>query len=173
LTLSLVAAAMLSGCGAFYSRSALLPQETVNQRLLGTPVADFFARHGRPGARIEAADGSVAFDWHGGLKSVQAGPYGSEESICWLRITADRSGRIVAAPIFRDGQGERGISRCVELLGPAEAPTSAARLRPLPSSPGRKPIAGVLSSSAFGSRAAVGTCRGTRSDLQNERPGRR
>ncbi|HUP09234.1 MAG TPA: hypothetical protein VMU47_18895 [Caldimonas sp.] len=88
----------------------------MNAKLIGIPVGDFFERHGRPISRLERSDGTLAFDWAGGDTRVAAGPYGPEDKICRLLITADKNGRIVSAEIIRDAQGERSLSRCVELL---------------------------------------------------------
>ena len=91
-------------------------QAAVNAKVRGMSAGEFFDRYGRPLSRVERADGTLVFDWSGGSERVAAGVYGPEEKICRLRITADRNGRITTAEIMRDGQGERQLSRCVELL---------------------------------------------------------
>jgi len=92
------------------------PQVIVNKYAVGVPVGDFFQRYGTPRVREEAPDGTLQFTWEGGRAKVAAGPRGPEESLCRLRLTTDRAGRIVSAPIIRDGQGEKRLSRCVELF---------------------------------------------------------
>ena len=92
------------------------PQVVVNKYAVGVPVGDFFQRYGTPRVREEAPDGTLQFTWEGGRARVAAGPRGPEESLCRLRLTTDKAGRIVSAPIIRDGQGEKRLSRCAELF---------------------------------------------------------
>lgn len=92
------------------------PQAIVDKRVIGMSIGDFFQRYGVVPVREEARDGSMQFIWEGGRARVPAGPRGPEESICRLRLSVDKAGRIVGAPIIRDGQGERRLSRCVELF---------------------------------------------------------
>ncbi len=107
----------LAGCGSlFHAIAGEDVQAIVDRRVVGASVGDFFQRYGGPLWRDEAHDGSLAFLWEAGFGNVAPGPRGPEEKICRLRISADKAGRIVAAPIVRDGQGERGFSRCAELF---------------------------------------------------------
>ena len=96
--------------------TAKTARKIVNQRALGVAAGDFFQRYGPPRSRDEALDGTLNFDWEGGSVSMPAGPVGIEDKICRLKITADKSGRIVAAPIVRDAKGVRRLSRCEELF---------------------------------------------------------
>jgi hypothetical protein len=108
----------LAGCGSLlHAVEGQDVQAIVDKRLVGASVGDFFQRYGGPFSREEAPDGSLAFLWEAGFGNVAPGPRGPEEKICRLRLSADKAGRIVAAPILRDGQGERGFSRCAELFG--------------------------------------------------------
>lgn len=109
-------ALVLAGCGSVLHVNAEDAQALVNQRLVGTSVGDFFQRYGAPGPREEASDGTLRFTWEGGARRVAAGPRGLEELLCQLRISADKSGRIVTATIVRDGKGEQRQSRCAELI---------------------------------------------------------
>ena len=109
-------ALVLAGCGSVLHVNAEDAQALVTQRLVGTSVGDFFQRYGAPGPREEARDGTLRFTWEGGSRRVAAGPAGMEELLCQIRLTADKSGRIVTATILRDGQGERRQSRCAELI---------------------------------------------------------
>jgi hypothetical protein len=108
----------LAGCAALglHGEDA---QPIVDKRLIGMPVGDSFQRYGKPTSRAESSDGSLAFDWSSGIAKVAAGPVGPEESVCRLRLSASRAGRIVAAPIVRDGRGQRQLSLCAELFEPA------------------------------------------------------
>jgi len=114
--IAVVVLVLLAATGCASRAPAAGAQADVNAKLIGIPVGDFFERHGRPISRLERSDGTLAFDWAGGDTRVAAGPYGPEDKICRLLITADKNGRIVSAEIIRDAQGERSLSRCVELL---------------------------------------------------------
>ncbi|MEP7057717.1 MAG: hypothetical protein ABI809_08095 [Caldimonas sp.] len=115
LIVSLIALG-LAGCGAIARVNGEDAQAIVDKRVVGTQVGDFVQRYGGSHARDEGPDGTVHFTWEGGLTRVAAGPRGLEEMICMLRISANKAGRIVAAPIVRDGKGERRLSRCAELF---------------------------------------------------------
>ncbi len=112
----LLFALCLAGCQAILHVNDEDAQAIVNQRFLGTQVGDFFQRYGKPWARDEARDGTMAFKWGTRPPKVGAGPYGPEEQLCWLQISTDRNGRIVAAAITRDGKGVRHLSLCAELF---------------------------------------------------------
>lgn len=108
----------LAGCGSLlHATGGEAVQAIVDKHAVGASVGDVFQRYGGPLSREEAGDGSLAFLWEGRFGNTSPGPRGPEEKICRLRISADKAGRIVAAPIVRDGQGERGFSRCAELFG--------------------------------------------------------
>ena len=115
LLLSLALSA-LAGCSVPSALKGEDPQVIVNQRVIGMSIGDFFERYGRVPVREESRDGSMVFNWEGGRAKIPAGPRGPEESLCRLRLAVDKGGRIVSAPIMRDGQGERRLSRCVELF---------------------------------------------------------
>ena len=113
-TIPLLLVLPLSGCMSMLRGEE--PQAIVDKRVVGMQVGDFLPRYGAVRVREEAPDGTIQFNWEGGRNQVAAGPRGPEESLCRLRVTADKSGRIVSAPIIRDGQGVRRPSRCVELF---------------------------------------------------------
>ena len=106
----------LAGCQNLLRSPGADAQAIVDRRALGVSAGEFFQRYGPPRRREEASDGTLSFTWEGGLELVPAGVYGPEELICGLNITTDRRGRIVAAPIVRDGKGQRRASRCAELF---------------------------------------------------------
>ena len=106
----------LSGCQNFLRSPDADAQAIVDRHVLGLSAGEFFQRYGAPRRREEANDGTLTFAWEGGLESVPAGVYGPEELVCGLHLTTDRRGRIVAAPIVRDGKGKRRSSRCAELF---------------------------------------------------------
>ena len=106
----------LAGCMSILRVNSEDPQVIVDKRVVGSQVGDFFQRYGAVRVREESLDGSLQFTWEGGRNKVAAGPRGPEESLCRLRVTTDKAGKIVSAPIIRDGQGERLVSRCVELF---------------------------------------------------------
>ena len=109
----------LAGCQAIFHVNDEDAQAIVDKRVLGMSVGDFFARYGAPSSRAEANDGSRVFTWSTKTPSVAPGPRGPEESLCWLRLSTDRNGRIVAAPITRDGKGQRHLSICADLFEPS------------------------------------------------------
>ena len=111
-----LALSALAGCSVPSALKGEDPQAIVNQRVIGMSIGDFFERYGRVPVREESRDGSMVFNWEGGRAKIPAGPRGPEESLCRLRLAVDKGGRIVSAPIMRDGQGERRLSRCVELF---------------------------------------------------------
>jgi hypothetical protein len=115
-TLPLLLVLPLAGCMSILRVNGEDPQVIVDKRVVGSQVGDFFQRYGPVRVREESPDGSRQFTWEGGRNKVAAGPRGPEESLCRLRVTTDKAGKIVAAPIIRDGQGERRVSRCVELF---------------------------------------------------------
>lgn len=119
LLIWLAAAFGFSGCNAVFRINAEDAQAIVNNRVVGTRLGDFIGRYGGPRVREEARDGAVAFNWDADFAYVGPGPRGTEERHCRLRISADRNGRIVAAPILQDGPGKRHLSRCAELFEPA------------------------------------------------------
>jgi hypothetical protein len=119
IALPLIAACLLAGCNAILHVNAENAQGIVDQRLVGMRLGDFVSRYGAPRARQEARDGAVSFDWDADFAYVGPGPRGTEERICRLRVSADRNGRIVSAPILRDGPGKRHLSRCAEVFEPA------------------------------------------------------
>lgn len=106
----------LAGCGSVRNPNED-PQSTVDKRVIGMNVGDFFQRYGKPAWRDEAKDGSLTFDWQSELAKTPAGPLAPEESLCRLRIQVNPGGRIVGAPIMRDGRGRRHVSLCVDLFG--------------------------------------------------------
>jgi len=114
--LALTSAVLLLASACATRNQADTSQAAVNAKVVGLSAGEFFDRYGRPLSRLEKTDGTLVFDWTGGSVRVAAGVYGPEEKICRLKIAADRNGRITAAEILRDGQGERQLSRCVELL---------------------------------------------------------
>lgn len=111
-----VFALCLAGCSSILRVNGEDAQAIVDKRAIGTSVGDFFQFYGPPRAREEANDGTLRFTWEGGARNVAPGPRGLEEMLCRLRISADKRGRIVTAPIVRDGKGERRLSRCAELF---------------------------------------------------------
>ena len=122
LTVSLLAlclAPCLAGCQAIFHVNDEDAQAIVDKRVLGMSVGDFFTRYGAPSSRAEAKDGTLTFNWSTKSPNMAPGPLGPEESLCRLRLSTDRNGRIVAAPITRDGKGQRHLSICAELFEPA------------------------------------------------------
>jgi hypothetical protein len=112
----LMLATCLAGCNTILHINGEEAQQIVDKRAVGISAGDFFQRYGAPYTREEARDGSLSFNWEGGLAKIAAGPRGLEEKICRLHISADKNGRILAAPIIRDAQGEHRLSRCAELF---------------------------------------------------------
>lgn len=110
----------VSSCSTIFSGNGEDPQAVVDKRVIGMSVGDFFQRYGAPTSRDESRDGTLGFNWESSLTTkAAAGPIGLEGLVCRLRVSADRSGRIVAAPILRDGKGQRRLSRCAELFAPS------------------------------------------------------
>ncbi|MCW2798521.1 hypothetical protein [Nocardioides sp.] len=114
--LPLAFASALAGCQSVLHVNDEDAQAIVNQRVVGTSIGDFITRYGAPVMRDEARDGSLTILWEGGPPKVGPGPRGLEERICRVRLSTDRNGRILAAPIVRDGPGQRHLSLCVEVL---------------------------------------------------------
>ncbi|MDQ6679624.1 MAG: hypothetical protein M3Y67_01490 [Pseudomonadota bacterium] len=106
----------LTGCGSVLRDNREDAQAVVDKRVVGMPVGDFIQRYGRPSKRVEANDGSLTVDWQAEPDGAVAGPRGLEDSICRLRLSASRAGRILAAPITQDGRGQRRLSLCAELF---------------------------------------------------------
>ncbi|MEO6743687.1 MAG: hypothetical protein ABIS28_21160 [Caldimonas sp.] len=115
-TIALLLVVPLAGCMSILRVNSEDPQVIVDKRVVGTQVGAFFQRYGPVRVREESSDGSMQFTWEGGRNHVPAGPRGPEESLCRLRVSTDKAGRILSAPIIRDGQGEKRVSRCVELF---------------------------------------------------------
>ena len=115
IAVSLLALAIVA-CGSTQQSDATEAQRIVDRRAIGLSVGDFFDRYGPPSARLDALDGTLTFDWRGGEVGIRAGVRGIEDKICRLRITADKAGRITAATIMRDAQGQRRLTRCAQLI---------------------------------------------------------
>jgi hypothetical protein len=107
---------LLSGLGACSHMRGPDPQGVVDQKLVGTPVGDFFERHGAPRSRTLGADGRHSFDWESGFEGVGNGPRAGAGLHCQLHITSAPNGRIVAATIVSDMPGQRHLSYCLDLL---------------------------------------------------------
>lgn len=106
----------LGGCNTILRVNGEDAQSIVDKRAVGVSVGDFFDRYGQPRAREESNDGTRHFIWEGGITRAPAGPNGIEESVCRLRVSSDKAGRITEAAIIRDAKGERRLSRCAELF---------------------------------------------------------
>jgi hypothetical protein len=106
----------LAACGSIFHFSGEDPQAVIDKRLVGMSIGDFVQRYGAPLTRNEGPDRSLAITWESAAPKIPAGPRGTEESICSLRVSTDPNGRIVAAPIMRDGRGERLLSLCAEIF---------------------------------------------------------
>jgi hypothetical protein len=119
ITIAFLSTCLLAGCDSMLHVNGENAQGIVNERVVGMRLGDFLTRYGAPKARRESNDGAVSFDWDADFAYVGPGPRGTEERICRLRISADRNGRIVSAPILQDGPGKRHLSRCAELFAPA------------------------------------------------------
>ncbi len=108
---------LLSGLAACSSLRGPDPQGVVDRKLVGTPVGDFFARHGAPRGRALGADGRHSFVWESGFEGVGIGPRAGAGLHCRLHLVSDADGRIVAATIVSDMPGERHVSSyCLDLL---------------------------------------------------------
>ena len=113
----LVAAALLvavGGCELFKDNEEV--QATVNQRVLGKPVGEFFDRYGRATARTEIGDSTSIYNWVSDRGMTRPGPEGQDERICRLRLTVDKAGRISDVQILYDAQGTKSASRCGEIF---------------------------------------------------------
>ena len=117
--LALCLATCLAGCQAVFHVNDEDAQGIVDKRVLGMSVGDFFTRYGAPSSRAEAKDGTLMFNWGSKSPNMAPGPRGPEESLCWLRLSTDRKGIIVSAPITRDGKGQKHLSVCADLFEPA------------------------------------------------------
>lgn len=115
--LTIFSLCLLCACGTFSRGTVEGAQAEVDKRYVGTPVGDFFERHGAPLTRDESRDGIRSFLWEGGATRMAAGVRGLEEVLCRVRLTSDKAGRIISATILRDATGEKRYSRCLELLG--------------------------------------------------------
>ena len=114
--LALLLALCVTGCGTILHVNGEDAQALVNQRVVGMSIGDFFDKYGAPSARAEADDGTRRFDWQSSFANVPAGPTGTEERSCELRLTSAKNGRIVSAMITSDAPGKRRLSRCAEIF---------------------------------------------------------
>jgi hypothetical protein len=112
----LAMATAVVGCQSILHFNDEDAQQIVDKHAVGVSAGDFFERYGKPRAREEHQDGTLEFIWDGGVVEMAAGVRGLEDKICSLRISTDKRGRIVSAPIVRDAKGERRLSRCAELF---------------------------------------------------------
>ena len=113
----LALALALAGCGSVLRSSGEEPQAIVEKRVVGMTIGDFLDRYGRAATtREEAPDGSVTFNWQSPRMTLMGGPGGPEMSVCRLRLSVNRVGRILAAVIARDGDGVHRRSGCAELF---------------------------------------------------------
>jgi hypothetical protein len=117
LAVPIVLALLLAGCGSVLRSGGAEPQSIVNNRVIGMTIGDFLDRYGRAATtREEAPDGSVTFNWQSPRTTLMGGPGGPEISVCRLRLSANRVGKILAALIVRDGDGVHRRSGCAELF---------------------------------------------------------
>lgn len=107
----------LAGCQSILRSGGQEPQAIVNQRVIGMTVGEFLDRYGRAATtREEAPDGSVTVNWQSPRTTLMGGPGGPEITVCRLRLSANRVGKILAALIVRDGDGLHRRSGCAELF---------------------------------------------------------
>jgi hypothetical protein len=108
---------VLAGCQSVLRSGGEEPQVTVNKRVVGMTVGEFLDRYGRAATtREEAPDGSVTINWQSPRTTLMGGPGGPEITVCRLRLSANRVGKILAALIVRDGDGVHRRSGCAELF---------------------------------------------------------
>lgn len=108
------AALLLAGCSVFKSNEEA--QAIVTQRVVGMPAGAFFDAYGRWKNRVELPNGGTAYQWQSGVGSAPPGIYGPDDRTCFMRIFADRNGRIESATILNDNPGRVSTSRCGELF---------------------------------------------------------
>jgi hypothetical protein len=113
----LVAVALLvtvGGCELFKNNQEV--QVTVNQRVLGKPVGEFFDRYGRATAGTEIGNSTSIYNWISDRGMTRPGPEGQDERVCKLRLTVDKAGKISDVQILYDAQGTKSSSRCGEIF---------------------------------------------------------
>lgn len=123
-TAALRAAALVSlllaaaGCSVFKTNEEA--QAVINQRVVGTPVGDFFDRYGRWKVREPQPDGTVEYSWISEImaRAPHSGYYGLDDRTCTMKIIAGKDGRIITASILQDTPGRTSTSRCLEMFKP-------------------------------------------------------
>ena len=113
----LVAAALLvavGGCALFKDNEEV--QATVNRRTVGKPVGEFFDRYGRATTSTEIGNSTSIYNWVSDRGMTRPGPEGQDESICKLRLTVDKTGKVSDVQILYDAQGTKSASRCGEIF---------------------------------------------------------
>ena len=90
--------------------------KAVQQRLVGQPVGDFFARAGQPKTRLPKMDGSTDYVWESITRPGGAAFATIEDRICRMFLAVDARGSVTAVEILYDDPGRSGISRCRELV---------------------------------------------------------
>ncbi len=113
-TLAVFVFAGLAGCEVLKHNEAAT--SVINRRAVGMPAGEFFDRFGRPGKRVEASDGSTAYDWVSSVPEAPPGPEGRDDRLCRLKVSVDPRGRISAVEILYDAPGLKSTSRCSELF---------------------------------------------------------
>ena len=105
---ALAAAALLvavGGCELFKDNEEV--QATVNRRVLGKPVGEFFDRYGRATASTEIGNSTAIYNWISDRGMTRPGPEGQDERVCKLRLTVDKTGKISDVQILYDAQGTK------------------------------------------------------------------
>ena len=113
----LVAAALVvavAGCELFKDNQEV--QVTVNKRIVGKPVGEFFDRYGRATASTEIGNSTSIYNWLSDRGTTRPGPEGQDERVCRLRLTVDKTGKISDVQILYDAQGTKSSSRCGEIF---------------------------------------------------------
>jgi hypothetical protein len=107
-------AVALAGCGTFKSNEEA--QTVVTRRVVGMPAGDFFQQFGRYRSRTEQPDGSALYAWESAMGAAVAGPQGTDDRVCRLRLFADKRGRIESVNVLFDDPGRISTSRCTDLF---------------------------------------------------------
>lgn len=113
-TLAVAALAAVAGCELLKHNEEATT--VINRRAVGMPAGEFFDRFGRPGKRLEASDGSAAYDWVSSVPEAPPGPEGRDDRLCRLKVSVDKRGRISAVEILFDAPGLKSTSRCSEVF---------------------------------------------------------
>ena len=105
----------VSGCEVFKKSDEV--QTTVNKQVVGLQAGVFFDRYGYPKTRAEQLDLGTVYSWVSPqTRDVASGVLNPDDRYCTLRVTADRSGRIISADVLFDNPGKLSTSRCGDIF---------------------------------------------------------